>query len=225
MAMDAPLLWVRGFERAAQLKLREQQKQGSLSLPAAGAGYRTHYRGKWHISHADLLDAEHRSIPSNDREGHPLPDRQRPRFIACIEAAQGCLTFRRGHDVLDRFSEDGDGLRISAVAPLQLGHVLLLRLGQSARGLGTLALQLLDEPMLLQQARINDAVCRGLRRRERIQRLGHAHCHRSGSLHRRSRGERSSHDVRHRQRGQPDPQPKPRSNHGRPSWEQCSCST
>lgn len=34
LAADAPLLWVRGFERAAQVKLQELQKQGSLSLPA-----------------------------------------------------------------------------------------------------------------------------------------------------------------------------------------------
>lgn len=34
LAVDAPLLWVRGFERAAQAKLQEQKQKGSLSLPA-----------------------------------------------------------------------------------------------------------------------------------------------------------------------------------------------
>src|SRR5262249_32753936 len=49
------------------------------SLPTLGsyfraAGYQTHYRGKWHISHADLLDGNHKSIPTNDARGRPLPD-------------------------------------------------------------------------------------------------------------------------------------------------------
>jgi arylsulfatase A-like enzyme len=34
------------------------------------AGYRTHYRGKWHISHADLIPAgSHRGLMANDRAG------------------------------------------------------------------------------------------------------------------------------------------------------------
>jgi arylsulfatase A-like enzyme len=36
------------------------------------AGYSTHYRGKWHISHADLLDAAGTSIPTNDKDGNIL---------------------------------------------------------------------------------------------------------------------------------------------------------
>ena len=33
-------------------------------------GYRTHYRGKWHISHADLVAAgSHRGLPTNDDDG------------------------------------------------------------------------------------------------------------------------------------------------------------
>jgi arylsulfatase A-like enzyme len=39
------------------------------------AGYRTHYRGKWHISHADLLvPGTHVSLASNDRHGNVLAD-------------------------------------------------------------------------------------------------------------------------------------------------------
>lgn len=37
------------------------------------AGYSTHYRGKWHISHADILvPASHDSLMSNDDAGDPL---------------------------------------------------------------------------------------------------------------------------------------------------------
>jgi arylsulfatase A-like enzyme len=36
-------------------------------------GYRTHYRGKWHISHADLLVAgTHESLLASDDEGRPI---------------------------------------------------------------------------------------------------------------------------------------------------------
>ena len=47
------------------------------SLPTLGhylraAGYATHYRGKWHVSHADLLDANGKSIPTNDRDGNVI---------------------------------------------------------------------------------------------------------------------------------------------------------
>ena len=49
------------------------------SLPTLGhylrqAGYSTHYRGKWHISHADLLDAQGQVIATNDKNGALLPD-------------------------------------------------------------------------------------------------------------------------------------------------------
>ncbi len=49
------------------------------SLPTLGhylraAGYSTHYRGKWHISHADLFDAEGRVIATNDKHGRVLPE-------------------------------------------------------------------------------------------------------------------------------------------------------
>jgi arylsulfatase A-like enzyme len=39
------------------------------------AGYRTHYRGKWHISHADLLTpGTHDGLVANDRDGNVLAD-------------------------------------------------------------------------------------------------------------------------------------------------------
>lgn len=49
------------------------------SLPTLGhylrlAGYRTHYRGKWHVSHADLLDKSGASIPTNDKDGRILSE-------------------------------------------------------------------------------------------------------------------------------------------------------
>ena len=38
-------------------------------------GYRTHYRGKWHISHADLsIPGTHEGIKASDDEGSPIPD-------------------------------------------------------------------------------------------------------------------------------------------------------
>mgnify|MGYP000650328386 CR=1 FL=1 len=47
------------------------------TLPTLGhyltaAGYQTHYRGKWHVSHADLLDADGAVIPTNDKAGNVL---------------------------------------------------------------------------------------------------------------------------------------------------------
>ncbi|MGH9096940.1 MAG: sulfatase-like hydrolase/transferase [Acidimicrobiales bacterium] len=39
------------------------------------AGYSTHYRGKWHISHADLIPAgSHRGLMANDRAGRVDPE-------------------------------------------------------------------------------------------------------------------------------------------------------
>jgi arylsulfatase A-like enzyme/putative intracellular protease/amidase len=39
------------------------------------AGYDTHYDGKWHITHADLIDPEtHRPVPTNTADGTVLPD-------------------------------------------------------------------------------------------------------------------------------------------------------
>lgn len=39
------------------------------------AGYRTYYKGKWHISHADLLvPGTHDAVASNDEHGRWLPD-------------------------------------------------------------------------------------------------------------------------------------------------------
>jgi len=39
------------------------------------AGYRTHYRGKWHITHADLLAPDTRApLASSDDQGVPIPD-------------------------------------------------------------------------------------------------------------------------------------------------------
>ena len=63
------------------------------SLPTLGdflraAGYQTHYRGKWHISHADLLDAHRKSIPTNDKQGRLLPDN-----IAAYRAADPLAPF------------------------------------------------------------------------------------------------------------------------------------
>jgi arylsulfatase A-like enzyme len=63
------------------------------SLPTLGhmlraAGYQTHYRGKWHISHADLLDEHHKSIPTNDKQGNLLAD-----HIAAYKAADPLAPF------------------------------------------------------------------------------------------------------------------------------------
>ncbi len=39
------------------------------------AGYQAHYRGKWHISHADLVvPGTHRSLATNDDAGRPIPE-------------------------------------------------------------------------------------------------------------------------------------------------------
>ncbi|MCW2756671.1 MAG: putative sulfatase, partial [Nocardioidaceae bacterium] len=37
------------------------------------AGYDTHYDGKWHISHADLHDADGRRVETNTADGTPIP--------------------------------------------------------------------------------------------------------------------------------------------------------
>jgi arylsulfatase A-like enzyme len=38
-------------------------------------GYRTHYRGKWHVGHADLLvPGSHEPIRASDDDGRPIPD-------------------------------------------------------------------------------------------------------------------------------------------------------
>lgn len=57
------------------------------TLPTLGdylraAGYATHYRGKWHVSHADLLDAAGHPLPTNDRKGRPLSDGVRAYQVA-----------------------------------------------------------------------------------------------------------------------------------------------
>ncbi len=49
------------------------------SVPTLGdwfraGGYRTHYRGKWHISHADLtIPGTHESLMTSDADGNPVP--------------------------------------------------------------------------------------------------------------------------------------------------------
>jgi arylsulfatase A-like enzyme len=49
------------------------------SVPTLGdwfraGGYRTHYRGKWHISHADLMaPGTHDGIKASDADGRPVP--------------------------------------------------------------------------------------------------------------------------------------------------------
>ncbi len=50
------------------------------SVPTMGdwfraGGYQTHYRGKWHISHADLLiPGTHDSLAASDDNGHVIPE-------------------------------------------------------------------------------------------------------------------------------------------------------
>jgi len=50
------------------------------SVPTLGdwfraGGYRTHYRGKWHVSHANLqTPGTHEGLMASDDEGRPLPD-------------------------------------------------------------------------------------------------------------------------------------------------------
>ena len=42
-------------------------------------GYETHYRGKWHISHADLLiPGTHEGLMASDAEGGRSPTRSPP---------------------------------------------------------------------------------------------------------------------------------------------------
>ena len=49
------------------------------SVPTLGdwfraGGYRTHYRGKWHVSHAELLiPGTHEGLKASDDEGRPIP--------------------------------------------------------------------------------------------------------------------------------------------------------
>ncbi|MDX2379247.1 MAG: sulfatase-like hydrolase/transferase [Acidimicrobiia bacterium] len=48
-------------------------------LPTMGhwfraAGYRTFYRGKWHVSHADLTNVDGTTLMTNDRDGNPIED-------------------------------------------------------------------------------------------------------------------------------------------------------
>ena len=38
------------------------------------AGYETHYDGKWHVSHADLLDVHGAPMATNDGRGHVIPE-------------------------------------------------------------------------------------------------------------------------------------------------------
>ena len=57
------------------------------SVPTVGdwfraGGYETHYRGKWHVSHADLLiPGTHESLMASDDDGKPIP--------AAVAAYQG----------------------------------------------------------------------------------------------------------------------------------------
>ena len=50
------------------------------SVPTLGdwfraGGYRTHYRGKWHISHADLvIPGSHEGLMASDDDGRPVPE-------------------------------------------------------------------------------------------------------------------------------------------------------
>ncbi len=50
------------------------------SVPTLGdwfraGGYRTHYRGKWHVSHADLTTpGSHEGLMASDDDGNPLPE-------------------------------------------------------------------------------------------------------------------------------------------------------
>ena len=49
------------------------------SVPTLGdwfraGGYETHYRGKWHISHADLMiPGSHEGLLASDETGRPIP--------------------------------------------------------------------------------------------------------------------------------------------------------
>jgi arylsulfatase A-like enzyme len=50
------------------------------SVPTLGdwfraGGYRTHYRGKWHVSLADLpIPGTHEGLMASDNDGHPIPE-------------------------------------------------------------------------------------------------------------------------------------------------------
>ncbi len=68
------------------------------SVPTLGdwfraGGYQTHYRGKWHISHADLLiPGTHESLMASDADGRPIP---------------GAVAAYRGADRLDPYGFSG----------------------------------------------------------------------------------------------------------------------
>jgi len=68
------------------------------SVPTMGdwfraGGYETHYRGKWHISHADLLiPGTHESLMASNAEGRPIP---------------GAVAAYRGADRLDPYGFSG----------------------------------------------------------------------------------------------------------------------
>ena len=41
-------------------------------------GYQTHYRGKWHVSHADLsIPGSHEGLMASDDDGRPIAARGR----------------------------------------------------------------------------------------------------------------------------------------------------
>lgn len=66
---------------------------GPDTVPTLGhylsaAGYRTYYRGKWHVSHADLLDAKGAPIATNDKGGKVLPQ-----GVAAYAAADPLLPY------------------------------------------------------------------------------------------------------------------------------------
>jgi choline-sulfatase len=48
--------------------------RGRETIDRAG-GYQTHYRGKWHISFADLaIPGTHEGLKASDDEGRPIPE-------------------------------------------------------------------------------------------------------------------------------------------------------
>jgi arylsulfatase A-like enzyme len=73
---------------AADVKWLEPSTLPTLGHYLRAAGYKTHYRGKWHVSHADLLDAEGAAIPTNDKTGRVLAE-----GIGAYQAADPLLPF------------------------------------------------------------------------------------------------------------------------------------
>lgn len=59
-------------KRAADVTWLAPDTVPTLGHYLSAAGYRTYYRGKWHISHADLLDAKGAPIATNDKDGEVL---------------------------------------------------------------------------------------------------------------------------------------------------------